>query len=623
MRHLSCRSFLGFVACAVLAPSVLAAATAAPAATVYYGGDILTMVGEQPSYVAALAVRDGRIVYAGSRQGALKAAGSGARRVDLKGHTLLPGFIDAHGHIVDYTTTWSMPNLSPPPVGDVRSIEDIKSKLRAYIARENPPRSALLLANGYDDGLLAEKRHPTRADLDEVSRDIPIGLLHASGHLITVNSAALAKAGITRDTPDPPGGLIRHDAAGEPNGVMEEQAGQPFLGMIVRPEPAEQMRRLRAVQKWYASYGLTTAQDGLSYPENVDLLRRASAQDALLIDIVSYPAWLLFDKFLKGEAVLSGIEHHPPGSLAANAGILHDDSTGTPAAAVVPRLGDDARAKLKVGVYVNHFKIGGIKITSDGSPQGKTAFMTQPYLHPPAGQPADYRGYPTLPQDELDAWLAAAYQYDFQVLVHANGDAAIDSLLTAVGRARAKFGPKDLRPVAIHAQLARHDQVDAMKALGVVPSFFTAHTYFWGDWHINETFGQGRAFGISPLRYADSIGLVATNHNDSPVVPPDMMMLTWTAVNRLSRSGVVVGPDARVTPYQALKAITSAAAYQYFEESSKGTLEPGKRADLVILAANPVKADPLAIKDIAVLETIKDGKTVFDAREPRPAGPGY
>jgi predicted amidohydrolase YtcJ len=236
--------------------------------------------------------------------------------------------------------------------------------------------------------------------------------------------------------------------------------------------------------------------------------------------------------------------------------------------------------------------------------------MTLPYTRPPAGVSSDYRAYPSIEQAELNEWVEWAYRNDLQLLVHSNGDAAVEAFLKSVERARRIVGPKDLRPVAIHAQFARHEQVDRMKELGIVPSFFTAHTFFWGDTHI-ETFGTERAFGISPLAHAHSIGLKFSNHNDSPVVPPDILMLTWTAVNRVSRSGVVVGPKERVSPYVALKAATDWAAYQYHEESDKGTLEVGKLADLVVLDRNPLKVDPMQIRDLRVLETIKEGKTIF------------
>jgi predicted amidohydrolase YtcJ len=537
-------------------------------------------------------------VAVGTRADMEKRRGATTTVTDLGGKTLLPGFIDAHGHIVDYTLQWTSPNLSPPPVGDVRSIADIQAILTKHLAASNATPERLVLAQGYDDAQLKEKRHPTRADLDKVSADIPIVIGHASGHLVVANSPALRLIGYAKGTRNPPGGVIHRDASGEPNGILEEKAVYPILPLVTRQSPDEQLRTFDAVQKWYASHGITTTQDGLSNPVNMGLLQQAAAQHRLILDIVSYPMWTLFDGVRRGEQKLEDVENHPPA------------------------VGDSAQERRKVGLYQNGWRIGGIKVSGDGSPQGKTAYMTKPYLHPPKGEPASYRAYPVVPQAEMDQWLDVAYAHDLQLAVHVNGDAAVDLLIAAVSKARAKHGPKDLRPVAIHAQLARHDQVDSMKALGIVPSFFTAHTYFWGDWHINETFGRERAFGISPVRYAERIGLTFSNHNDPPVVPPDMLMLAWTAVNRTSRSGVVVGPDERISPLTALKAMTLWAAYQYFEEHEKGSLEPGKRADLVVLSENPLTVKPEAIRDIAVVETVKDGRTIYTSAEGKPAGPG-
>jgi predicted amidohydrolase YtcJ len=606
-------------ACGSERPAPAGDAPADGADRIFVNGHVLTMNDAQPE-VEAIAVADGKIIALGTTAEMERHRGATTTVTDLGGKTMVPGFIDAHGHIVDYTLQWSTPNLSPPPVGDVRSIADIQAKLSKHLVDSKATPDRLVIAMGYDDGLLKEKRHPTRAELDKVSTEIPILIAHSSGHLMVANSPALAKVGYSKATKNPAGGVIRRDKkTGEPDGVLEEKAAYPFLSLMSRPERGEQLRTLDAVQQWYASYGITTAQDGLSNPANIALLRDAAGQHRLILDIVSYPMWTLFEKVLRGEQRLEDIEYYPPGSQVSNAGRgLRDDvQPVTPA-----NFGDTARAKLRVGVYENGFKIGGIKISGDGSPQGKTAYMTQPYLHPPAGQPADYRAYPVVPQAEMDQWLDAAYRHDVQLLVHTNGDAAIDELISAVSKARTRHGPKDLRPVAIHAQLARKDQVDSMAALGIVPSFFTAHTFFWGDWHINETFGPERAFGISPLAYANARGLKFSNHNDAPVVPPDMLLLAWTAVNRLSRSDVVVGPDERVPPLVALKAMTIWAAYQYFEEDTKGSLEPGKRADLVVLSENPLTVRPESIKDIAVVETVKDGRTIYTAAEGRPAGPG-
>ena len=594
-----------------------AAEVAAEVATVYAGGPILTMAGPTPRYAEALVERGGRIVYVGPLAGALKAAGGGARRLNLGGRALLPGFIDAHGHLPDYVATWGRPDLSPPPVGTTRRIADIQTTVRAYLASHPAPAGQLQFFSGYDDSLLEEKRHPTRADLDAVSSTVPILLMHASGHLVVANSPALALVKIGKATPDPAGGHIQRDpSTGEPNGVLEETAGLPFMPLIPQPDLAEKLRRFDQVQKWWASYGITTAQDGLSNPGNVALLREAGRQGRLIVDVVSYPFYRVLgelaslDQRAKGvEIVTPGSEARvaPLGSMVANAG---REFASASRVATAPPADGTTTDKLKVGIYENHLKIGGIKLTGDGSPQGKTAYMSQPYTTPPPGQKAEYRAYAVMNQQEVNDWVAFGYRNNVQILTHTNGDAALDQFLVAVQQARATYGAKDLRPVAIHAQLARHDQVDRIKALGIVPSFFTAHTFFWGDWH-RQSFGEQRAAGISPTGYAYGKGVIFTNHNDAPVVPPDMLRLAQTAVVRTTRSGFVLGAAERISPYVALKAVTDWAAYQYFEEKSKGTLEPGKLADLVILERDPLKSDPTTISTIKVVETIKEGRPIF------------
>ena len=590
---------------------------AAEVATVYSGGAILTMAGPTPRYAEALVEQGGRIVYVGPLAGALKAAGGGARRLNLGGHALLPGFIDAHGHLPDYVATWGRPDLSPPPVGSTRRIADIQATVRAYLASHPAPAGQLQFFTGYDDSLLEERRHPTRADLDAVSSTVPILLMHASGHLVVANSPALALVKIGKGTPDPAGGHIQRDpATGEPNGVLEETAGLPFMALIPQPDLVEKLRRFDQVQTWWASYGITTAQDGLSNPGNVALLREAGRQGRLILDVVSYPFFRVLGELASLDQRAKGVEIVTPGSQArvaplgsmvANAG---REFASAPRVATAPPADGTTTDKLKVGIYENHLKIGGIKLTGDGSPQGKTAYMSEPYNSPPPGQKAEYRAYAVMNQQEVSDWVAFGYRNNVQIITHTNGDAALDQFLVAVQQARATYGAKDLRPVAIHAQLARHDQVDRIKALGIVPSFFTAHTFFWGDWH-RQSFGEQRAAGISPTGYAYGKGVIFTNHNDAPVVPPDMLRLAQTAVVRTTRSGFVLGAAERISPYVALKAMTDWAAYQYFEEKSKGTLEPGKLADLVILERDPLKGDPTTISTIKVVETIKEGRPIF------------
>ena len=421
------------------------AAAEAPSgpATLYSGGDILTMAGPTPTYAEALVERAGRIVYVGPLPGAIRAAGAGAKRLNLAGRALLPGFIDAHGHLPDYVLTWGRPDLSPPPVGGTRSIADIQATVRAWLVSHPAPAGRLQFFNGYDDSLLQEKRHPTRADLDAVSATVPILLMHASGHLAVANSAALALAQISRATPDPAGGHIQRDpASGEPNGVLEETAGLPFMALIPQPDQAERLRRFDAIQMWWASYGVTTAQDGLSNAGNLALLREAGRQGRLILDVVSYPFYRVLGELssLDARAASKAVIHAPGrdpraisgaraaseapiSSMVSNAG--REFASGAQAEIPPPADGDTAN-KLEVGVYRHHLKIGGIKLTGDGSPQGKTAYVSQPYSSPPPGQGADYRAYAVMNQKEVNDWLAFGYRNNIQIITHTNGDAALD-----------------------------------------------------------------------------------------------------------------------------------------------------------------------------------------------------
>lgn len=573
---------------------------------IYYGGDILTMAGDTPHYVARLAIKDGKILYAGSASGVARFKGAATLAIHLNGRTLLPGFIDAHGHIVDQTMTMDCPQLAPPPVSDVSSFADLIAKMKQEVEKNPPKDGKAVLGLGYDDSLLKEGRHPTREILDQVSTEYPVVVQHVSGHLFAANTKALEMLKITRTTPNPPGGVIQKDKNGNPNGILEEQAGALVLPLLSFPDNAKREKALDDVMKMYASFGITTAEDAISNPLNIQILLNKRKKGKVLIDLISYPQWTYFGDFLSGKKKLD-VDLYQPGYFESNEGRQTKSSGHVP---VKPTL--EGTPKEKVGVYVNGVKFGGIKITGDGAPVGKTAYLTQPYLHPPHGEPASYRAYPTLQQPELDAWFDAAYKHNFQIVMHVNGDATADMLISAVKKAQAKYGKKDLRPVSIHTQWVRHDQLLKYKALGIVPSLFTSHCFYWGDFHVKETVGKDRAFAMSSMNFARKNGMIFTNAADAPVVPPDILMnLVWTGVNRVSRSGAVIGPNERVSPYWALKAVTDYAAYQHFEERSKGTLAAGKLADLVILDKNPLKVKPLKIMDITVVETIKDGVTVF------------
>ena len=543
-------------------------------AAVYTGGDILTLAGETPTYVEALAVRDGKIVAAGSRADAVKAAGPGARKVDLKGQALLPGFIDAHSHLLNYADSLMQANLNPPPVGGVKSIPDILAEVKRLKESMKAGPGVLLVGQGYDPDMLAEKRHPTAAELDAAFPDNPVILMHASGHMLVANSAAMKTAGISAATPDPEGGaIIRKPGTREPEGLFQETAMHPFIPQVQAPRPLEANLDLvkRAVDH-YAANGYTTAGEHLVMPDKMPLLQAAADKGILKIDIEALPAYLVADQLI---------------------------GTG----------------KITWGQMKNGLKWAGIKLATDGSPQGKTAYVTKPYLTPVPGCKSDCRGFPNIPQDEMNRLFVLAYRNGVQLYSHCNGDASIDMMIAAHRYAEKTLGKVDpnRRTVIIHSQIMRPDQMASYKALGLLPSFFTNHVFYWGDVHL-ANLGPERAAYISPLASAFKAGVKATNHTDATVTPVDPMFLVWTAVNRVTRTGKVLGPDERVTPYQALKAITLNGAYEYFEEASKGSLEVGKTADLVILDRNPLKVEPNAIRDIKVVETVKSGASVFRAK---------
>lgn len=233
---------------------------------------------------------------------------------------------------------------------------------------------------------------------------------------------------------------------------------------------------------------------------------------------------------------------------------------------------------------------------------------------PPPGQGPEYRGYPTFRDKELFPVIREAVEKKWQILAHCNGDAASDQYLAALKQAGTPAELRPLRPVMIHAQTVREDQLDEMAKLGVLPSFFNMHTYYWGDWHRDETLGKERAYRISPSASAIRRGMVWTSHHDAPVALPDSIRILSSCVTRKSRTGDIIGPDQRVPVLDALKALTLHAAWQYGEEANKGSIEPGKLADLVVLSGNPLTIDPDKIMDLKVLETIKEGKTVFPAK---------
>jgi len=576
---LSCRHWLAAVIAVILAAGCGAdkpppsTAKLEPVDTIYSGGSILTMAGETPFYVEALAVRNGLIVMTGTRAEAAKLAGPTTRQVDLGGKALLPGFIDAHSHLLNYADSLVQANLNAPPLGPVKGIGDILAELRRLKGETRSDDATWLIGQGYDQDQLAERRHPAAADLDKAFPGNPVVLLHASGHMLVANSAALKAVNITADTADPPGGtILRRKGSKQPAGLIQETAMMPFMAVLKGSRPQDSSLELvRRAVAHYASRGYTTAAEHLVMPPQMPLLEAAADQGLFTIDLVAAPAFVMATEII---------------------------GTG----------------KLRWGEYRKGLKYAGIKLALDGSPQGKTAFLTEPYRTPVPGCRQECRGLPSLSPEELRALLTLAYRNGVQVFAHANGDAAIDMLIAGHREVEKTLAEvrSDRRTVVIHSQIVRPDQLKSFQTLGLVPSFFSNHVFYWGDVHV-ANLGAQRGNFISPLRAAFAEGLRATNHTDATVTPVDPLFLLWTSVNRVSRSGRIIGEDQRISPYEGLRALTIHGAHEYFEEETKGTLEPGKLADLVVLDQDPLKVDPTALRDIRVLETVKRGRTVYRA----------
>ncbi|HZD32913.1 MAG TPA: amidohydrolase [Candidatus Angelobacter sp.] len=545
---------------------------AQPADAIYFGGDIITMNEAQPT-AEAVAVKDGKILMVGTRADLEKNhKGDKTVMIDLGGKTLLPAFLDAHSHYINSLTVANQVNVYPPPAGPGKDVASIIAALKQYQEEKKIPAGVMIQAYGYDENVMPAGHQLNRDELDKAFPDNPVIVGHVSMHGGVLNSLALKQFGYSAATKTPEGGVIvRKPGTQEPYGLIMETAYLPVFEGQPKPTPEQEVEWSKAGQMLYAQNGITTAQEGATHAPDLAVIQRAAAGGATLIDVIAYPFILDLDKVLAANPV---------------------DTWGK---------------------YKNRVKIGGVKITSDGSPQGKTAFFTTPYLKGGPGGEKNWRGEPTFPPDMLNGMVKKVYGLNVPLLVHANGDAAIDLVLKANELATGGDLKKHPPLTMIHAQFTRPDQLDQYVAANIRPSFYTLHTFYFADAHIANR-GPKQAAYISPMRDAIDKGIHPTNHTDFVVAPLDQMFMLWSAVNRISRSGEVLGPDQRVTPMEGLKAMTIWVAEQYGEQDSKGTLQGGKLADLVVLSENPLKVDKLKIKDIKVVETIKEGKSIFQAK---------
>lgn len=535
-----------------------------PASQAFINGEVITMDANN-AIAQAVFVQQNQIVAVGDNAQIEALIDKKTIVYDLQGKTLLPGLIDSHSHFPGSGMSLFMADLRSPPVGPITNIPALLKRLQDKA--KDIPKGEWVNGFGYDNLMLDENRHPSRDELDQALPDHPVFILHVSGHMGVTNSLGLIATNISEESRDPEGGHYARDGNGRLNGLLEEHAATPLQNNMLDLGLMGFLQMVTYSNHEYLKTGVTTAQNGAV---SAQMAQGLGIAKMLNLTPLRLELWPQFDNF--GAGFLDG-------TLKAEA------------------------------FNRDRLNIGAIKIIADGSIQGYTGYLSEPY-HEPFHGDAEYRGYPRVPYPELAEWINKYHSAGFQLAIHGNGDASIDDILDGFEQAQKAFPKEDPRLILIHAQMAREDQLIRMKTLGVTPSFFSAHTYYWGDMHRDVTMGQERSSRISPAHTAVEQGLRFTSHLDTPIVPMSPLLSVWSVVNRLSATGKVIGANERIDVMQALRSVTIDAAWQIFRDQDLGSIEVGKLADLVILERSPL-VDPLTIKDIAIERTIIGGVTAY------------
>lgn len=509
---------------------------------IYINGDFITLENDN---IEAIATENDKIIKTGSKAEITELADENTEIIDLNGNTLMPAFIDAHSHI--FALAKSLMQIS---IDGLTSIEEIKNCLAEY-KKENRTNEWIIV-NGYDNNILKNRQHITKNELDEIFPDTPVIIENKSRHNGVVNSKALEMLGITKTTANPEGGRIFYDT-----GLLEENAFIDSLKKIPLPKMKAIVNAFKDAQKIYASHGITMAQEGVITNDLAKIYKLLANNNEIFLDIVAYMDYKNMNEIKKEYSEY-------------------------------------------INKYKNKFKIGGIKIFLDGSPQAKTAWLREAYANE-----AEYYGYRIMKDEDVEEILEKAKESKLQILAHCNGDKAAEQYINAVNKVS-----NLKRPVMIHAQLLGLDQLEDVKKYNIIPSFFISHIYYFGDIHI-KNLGIKRAEHISPAGSSLKQDILFTFHQDTPVIEPNMFETIWCAVNRTTKEGKVLGEDEKISVLEAIKAVTINSAYQYGEEDVKGSLKAGKKADLIIVDRNPLNVDKNELRNIKILETIKDGKTIY------------
>lgn len=517
-------------------------------------GNILTMNPAQPT-ASAMAFKDGKILAIGDLSAVKAAVGDSYEYIDLESKTVVPGFIESHDHMVLYGSILTLLDISPFVT------PSLKEALQKLKTEGKPNKEGWVYAFGADQTLYTERRGPTLQELDELFPDRPAIIVHLSGHGAFVNSKAYEAAGVTKDTPNPKGGEFEKDKNGELTGYIK---GMPAWLKVGKLPPSTKEAILESAGL-HARLGFTSATElAFMAPMMLDLVEDVTRSG-------DFPVRLYGGLFI----TMAGL--------------------------------DEVASQIK-NYETDLFKVPYIKTWTDGSTQGGTGYFTEPYYKLDADTKKGARGT----QEEINQQVTRILQLGFAPAIHTNGDAAMDLALNAIAHARKETGNTKLRPHLIHCQYVREDQFDRIKKMGNIGmTFFTPHVYYWGDMHRDVILGPERAPKIAAMKSAIERNIPYAMHNDPPVTPPNALHSMWVAVNRLTSSGKVLGPDQRITPEQALLAYTREAAVVLGVEDQIGTLEPGKYADFVVLSENPLEVDPMKIKDINVEVTVMNGHITY------------
>jgi len=528
-------------------------------------------IDNQNTIAEAVAVKDGVIVRVGYGKDMELLIGEETKIMDLQGKTVVPGFIDSHTHNVhagEFRYNFNLLNMATELNP---SISDLQRRIRDRV--EQTPKGGWVGGRNLDPHGLKERRWPTRKELDAVAPENPLIISIRGGHAQVVNSKVLELAGITKNTPNPEGGVIEKDPiTGEPTGVLRDVL---FIRTVVPQATLEDLKEgLAAMSEQYVSTGVTSTCDAgaTKRPESYRAYQEAVAEGKLK----TRTYLMIYEEFYRKNDL-----------------------------------------GLRTGFGNDRLRLGAVKLLVDGSIQCYTCAFYEPYVT------KETRGLEGLryTQEHLNEIVADAHRLGYQVAIHAQGDYGIAVAVNAIEYAMKKYPRPDPRHRIEHTLCPTLEDLKRMKKLGIIANFYLFHPWFWGDHHINDFIGKERASRMVPIKTAMDMGIVSCAHSDCPVCTPNDSVWPsnplwgmWCAVNRKTRSGVDIGPQERLTPMEALRAYTINGAYASFEEKIKGSIEPGKLADMVVLSESPFEVDPWEIRNIQVEKTIIGGEIVYEKK---------